>query len=81
MEWVYFQKYWLSTEGYYFQYRPDKYDSFIDRATLYDIRNNIIDDVRVTGGRNDGADLTHFNVINHFEARLQMGIIPKKNKI
>lgn len=44
-------KYYLSTEGYYFMYRHDKNDNSIWRATLYrDKTDERVDDVRVSEG-------------------------------
>ncbi len=65
-----FEKYGLSTEGYYFMYRRDNNDALIWRATLYKTSNNeIIDDVRVSEGYGL-PEKSHHNVINYFEARL-----------
>lgn len=70
-----FDKYYLSTEGYYFKYRTDKYDNKIWRATLYKEKNNErVDDVRVSEGYGL-PEKTHHNVINYFEARLTLGTI------
>lgn len=54
-------KYYLSTEGYYFMYRPDNYDATIERAILFDTKDNQLESIRV-----DGRD--HFKIINAFEA-------------
>jgi len=66
------EKFHLSTEGYYFKYRPDKHDPNIKRATLYRTGNNeIVDDVRVSEGYGQ-PEKTHHGVINYFEARLTL---------
>ena len=65
----------LSTEGYYFKYRPDKNDSNIVRATLYATgTNRTVDDVRVSEGYGRPAK-THHQIINYFEARLTLNQI------
>jgi hypothetical protein len=70
-----FDKYHLSTEGYYFKYRDDKNDNSILRATLYRTKNNErVDDVRVSEGYGI-AEKSHHQVINYFEARLTLGTI------
>jgi hypothetical protein len=44
-------KFYLSTEGYYFQYRPDNNDRNIKRATLYRIgTNEKVDEVETSEG-------------------------------
>lgn len=69
------EKYWLSTEGYYFIYRPDNNDPSIKRATLYKEKNNErVDDVRVSEGYGR-PEKSHHDVINYFEARITLGII------
>lgn len=71
------KKYSLSTEGYYFSYRNDKYDNQLVRATLYGTKDNIrVDDVRVNN-RDELKDLTHTGVIDYFEARLLLNLINK----
>jgi hypothetical protein len=67
-------KYYLSTDGYYFKYREDNNDSQVTRATLYNSRNERVDDVRVSEGYGF-PEKTHSQVINYFEARLSMGTI------
>ena len=68
-----FDKYYLSTEGYYFMYRHDKNDPSIWRVSLYSDRTNErVDDLRVSEGYGI-PEQTHHGVINHFEARLFLG--------
>lgn len=68
-------KYYLSTEGFYFMYRHDKNDNSILRATLYrDKTDERVDDVRVSQGYGL-PEKTHHNIINYFEARLTLGTI------
>jgi hypothetical protein len=68
-------KYHLSTDGYYFKYRPDNNDPSIKRATLYRTTNHErVDDVRVSAGY-DQPEKTHHQVINYFEARITLGQI------
>lgn len=68
-------KHHLSTEGYYFMYRPDRNDNAILRATLYREKSDeIVDDVRVSEGYGK-PEKNHHNVINYFEARLTLGTI------
>ena len=75
METNHFDKYYLSTEGYYFMYRSDKNDPSIERVTLYRIYDNsIVDDARVSEGYGRLAK-SHHDVINYFEARITPGII------
>ena len=70
-----FDKYHLSTEGYYFMYRGDRNDPSIERVTLYRTSDNsIVDDVRVSEGYGRPAK-SHHDVINYFEARITLGII------
>ena len=63
-------RFWLSTEGYYFEYRPDRNDANLKRATLYEEKTGaIVDDICVS--ENWGLPAKdHFAVINHFEAKL-----------
>jgi len=69
------EKYHLSTDGYYFKYRPDKFDPEIKRATLYRTTNDErVDDVRVSAGYGQ-PEKTHHQVINYFEARITLGQI------
>ena len=70
-------KYWLSTEGYYFVFREDRNDPRIKRATLFSTNPNrmvAVDDVRVSEGYGLPVKSIHA-VINYFEARLQTGLI------
>jgi|GEM_PF-6355727 len=70
-------KYYLSTEPYYFRYRADSNDFSIKRATLFDGNDSPIDDVRVSSSLMYGTkEMSHTDVINHFEARLILGEIP-----
>lgn len=72
---VYLQKYYLSTEPYYFVYRPDNNDNSIRRATLFDGKKRV-DDVRVSAYDEFGIpEKSHHDVINYFEARLTLGQI------
>lgn len=65
-----FDKFYLSTEGYYFMYRHDKYDNVIMRATLFNSKTSErVDDVRVSDGYGL-IEKTHTDVIDYFEARL-----------
>lgn len=69
------QRFYLSTEGYYFKYRPDRNDSRIIRATLYRVSNGEqVDDVRVSEGY-DLPEKSHHDLINYFEARLDLKLI------
>lgn len=67
-------KFYLSTDGYYFKYRADNNDSKVTRATLYNSKDERVDDVRVTEGYGL-PEKSHHQVINYFEARLSMGEI------
>jgi len=64
-----FIKYHLSTDGFYFKYRFDKYDKQLVRATLFNNKNEIVDDKRVCF-ENEMTQKEHFKTINFFEARL-----------
>jgi len=70
----FYEKYHLSTDGYYFKYREDNNNSEVTRATLYNSKNERVDDVRVTEGYGL-VELSHHQVINYFEVRLSMGTI------
>jgi len=66
-----YKKYHLSTEGYYFKYRYDKYDWVTVRATLYNDNGERVNDVRVSaGGIQEQEEKSHHDVINHFEVEL-----------
>jgi len=58
-----FERYYLGDGEHYFIYRRDKYNNDIIRATLYNEKNERIDDINTT-------DMTHFQVINRFEVRV-----------
>lgn len=63
-------KYWLSTEGYYFIYRHDKYNENILRATLFTDKDRQLDSIRVRSTYEDSGiewDLSHTEVINYYE--------------
>lgn len=65
------EKFHLSTEGYYFVYRPDKYDNTLKRATLYEIKTGkAVNDVRVSAHELGMKAKSHFDVINYFESEL-----------
>lgn len=68
------QKFYLSTEGYYFKYRYDNNGEEVIRASLYNLKDDRIDDVRVSEGYGFPKK-SHHDIINHFEARLQIGTI------
>ena len=71
----FYDRSYLSTDGYYFQYRPDRYNNDIIRATLYKRANHEpVDDVRVSEGYGF-PEKTHTDIINYFEARLLLGLI------
>jgi len=75
METNIFDKYYLSTEGYYFMYRHDRNDKSILRATLYSENDGKpVDDIRVSEGYGQ-PEKTHHQVINNFEAKITMGQI------
>jgi hypothetical protein len=67
-------KYYLSTDGYYFQYRLDDNNTSVTRATLYNLKNEKVDDVRVSEGYGL-PEMSHHQVINYFEGRLSLGTI------
>ena len=69
-----FTKFHLSTEGYYFKYRLDDYNPNVTRATLYNQKDQRVDDVRVSAGYGQ-PEKSHTDVVNHFEARLELGLI------
>lgn len=71
------QQFYLSTEGYYFIYRQDKYDPLITRATLFNIVGNKVDDIRVSAGYGQ-KEKTHFDVINEFESKITLNKYPIK---
>lgn len=74
MQTDFISKWHLSTEGYYFQYRPDKNDPSIIRATLYTTKDNSqVDDIRVSGYPEfNMPHKTHHMVINHFEVLVSL---------
>lgn len=67
-------KFYLSTDGYYFKYREDNNNPEVIRATLYNLKNERVDDVRVSEGYGL-PEKSHHQIINHFEVRLSMGTI------
>lgn len=70
------KKFYLSTEGYYFVYRPDKYNDNILRATLFDDKDRQIDSIRVKSSIEDSVremDKPHTDVINAFESMITLG--------
>lgn len=70
----FYDKYYLSTEGYYFKYRQDNNNPEVMRATLYNTKDERVDDVRVTEGYGL-PEKTHHDIINYFEARFSLGTI------
>lgn len=70
----FYDKYYLSSDGYYFKYREDNNNTEVTRATLYNLKNERVDDVRVTEGYGL-VELSHHQVINYFETRLSLGTI------
>ena len=74
MEINFFDKYYLSTDGYYFKYRRDNNDQNVIRATLYNYKDERVDDVRKSSGYGI-PEKTHHQIINHFEAKLYTGAI------
>jgi hypothetical protein len=81
-------KHHLSTAGYYFQYRQDRNDPLLIRASLFttkyhpaghdDVKNDDghlrVDDVAVSPGYGMPAK-SHTDVINYFESRILLGQI------
>lgn len=65
-------KYHLSTDGYHFEYQPDQHDDTGKKATLYETKTGRIVDYVLVSGKNSIRNLNHFQVINHFEARLTL---------
>lgn len=60
------RKYHLSTEGYYFKYRPDKYNQEALRADLFDTKDNQLESITVKNS-DYGINMSHTDVINRFE--------------
>ncbi len=60
------RKYHLSTDGYYFKYRPDKYNHEALRADLFDTKDNQLESITVKNS-DYGINLSHTDVINKFE--------------
>ncbi len=68
-QYQFYDKFYLSTEGYYFIYRLDKYNPFIIRAVLWSIqKNKEVSSIKVS--IEDNIEATHTDVINHFESEL-----------
>lgn len=65
------KKYWLSTEGYYFMYRPDKYNPEALRATLFDKSDKQLDSITVNN-KDYGIKLNHTQVIDRFEVMVTL---------
>lgn len=65
-------RYYLGDGNNYFMYREDKYDMNRFRATLFSKSGDIIDDVST-------KDKTHFKIIEYFEARVFMNLVPNKS--
>lgn len=78
----YGERFHLSTEGYYFEYRPDNNDPKIKRATLYETKTDKrVDDVRVSSHDDFGINAkSHHDIINYFEARLFLKRYPPNNQ-
>ena len=70
----FYNKYHLSTDGYYFKYRLDNNNPEVTRATLYNLKNERVDDVRVSEGYGL-TEMSHHQIINYFEGRLSLGTI------
>lgn len=70
MEHNIFETYHLSTEGYYFKYRHDKYKWHIMRAVLFNDKGEIVDSVTVSSSYRLTEAKSHHDVINYFEAGL-----------
>lgn len=69
-----YKRFYLSTEGYYFKYRPDRNNSELIRATLYNFKHEAVDDVAKS--KNSVApERSHHDIIEYFEARITLGII------
>jgi len=68
------EKYHLSTGGYYFKYRHDNNNAKVLRATLYNTKDERVDDVRKTEGYGL-VEKSHHDIINYFEARLSIKVI------
>jgi len=58
-----FDKYYLGDGENYFKYRRDKYNWDSWRATLYDGKGNMINDICTD-------NMTHHQVINYFEIQV-----------
>jgi hypothetical protein len=73
------EKYYLSTDGYYFKYRPDNNNREVIRATLFNLKNEKVDDIRVTEGYGV-PEKSHHQIINYFEAGIiyRSGPQPKR---
>lgn len=74
MENNFHKKYHLSTDGYFFKYRHDKNNPEVVRATLYNLSDERVDDVRKTEGYGL-PEKSHNDIINYFEARLSIRAI------
>ena len=63
-----YEKYYLSTEGYYFMYRHDVYNWDVMRVSLYaDRSGERVDDIRVD-------EKSRHDIINHFEASIMLNL-------
>lgn len=65
------RKYHLSTEGYYFKYRPDKYNPEALRADLFDTKDNQLKSITVNNS-DYAINLSHTDTINRFEVIVSM---------
>lgn len=67
------KRFHLSSDGFFFEYRQDRYDATVIRAKLF--RSGELEpiaDVRVSEGYGQ-PEKSHHDVINHFEGRITLG--------
>ncbi|MCA0447662.1 MAG: hypothetical protein LCH54_15680 [Bacteroidetes bacterium] len=63
-----YKKYYLSTDGYYFVYRHDKYQITAYRVELFDKSEKVVDSIKLCV--DEVNDKTHHQIIEKFEARI-----------
>lgn len=64
-----YKKYWLSTEGYSFHYRPDRYNPQMMTHVEMFKDGNVVHKICSKGY---GKEMTHHEVINALEVAIQL---------
>jgi len=62
--------YYLSTEGYTFRYRKDKYDPFTTHVEMF--KEGVIVHKQMSESKNYGVYMNHHDVVNTLEALIML---------